>query len=261
MKKLLALLALALGGVAFAADQLPLFNATLSTGKETLFVLIDGAGKSSNFLALGESFAGYKLKSYDPKTGVLEVEKDGKLSKLTLKTDAAIAHAAMPAAKATLADAEAVLNKMHFEEMIARGMERQKKMLASQFERMGQQMASQGVNAADAAAFQKKITDEVFGILDPQTLKGDVSKIYSEVFTKQELDQMAAFYSTPLGEMINAKQPEVQDKLGAIIQTRMMDVMPRVQQMSREFMREQRARQGGGAPSPATPPPAPAPKQ
>lgn len=28
-------------------------------------------------------------------------------------------------------------------------------------------------------------------------MKSDMAKIYSEVFTKQELDDMAAFFSTP----------------------------------------------------------------
>lgn len=55
-------------------------------------------------------------------------------------------------------------------------------------------------------------------ILDPKQLKSDVTKVYSEVFTKQELDQLGLL-STPLGEMLATKQPTVQEKLGTVIQT------------------------------------------
>ncbi len=261
MKLRLTLLALLSAVALRAADALPLFNATLTMGKEHRFVLVDANGKSSSFLELGETFAGYKLKNYDAKEGALDLEKDGKISRVTLVADAATVSA--PAAKlpATIADAEGVLNKMHFEEMMERAMDRQKKMIAGQFQKMSAQMAAGGADPAEVAAFQKKITDEVFGVLDAKTLKGDVSKIYSEVFSKQELDQISAFYSTPLGEMLNAKQPEVQDKLGAIIQGRMMEVMPRVQKMGQEFAMEQKAKRqaaGAGAPAP-TPTPAPKP--
>lgn len=254
MKLRLILLALVSAVALRAADALPLFNATLTMGKEHRFVLVDGHGKTSSFLALGESFAGYKLKSYDVKEGALELEKEGRVSRVKLVADAATVNA--PAAKipATIADAEVVLNKMKFEEMMERAMQGQKKMLAAQFEKMSTQMAAGGANPAEVAAFQKKITDEVFGVLDAKVLKNDVSKIYSEVFSKQELDQISAFYTTPLGEMLNAKQPEVQEKLGAIIQGRMMEVMPRVQKMGQEFAQQQKAKKaaaaGGAVPAP-----------
>ena len=258
MKLRLTLLALASAVALRAADALPLFNATLTTGKTHRFVLVDAAGKTSSFLELGESFAGYKLKSYDAKEGALDLEKDGQVSRVTLMPDAATVNAPAPKLPATVADAEAVLNKMHFEEMMERAMQGQKKMLASQFQKMSGQMAAQGADPAEVAAFQKKITDEVFKVLDAKTLKNDVSKIYSEVFSKDELDQISAFYSTPMGEMLNKKQPEVQEKLGTIIQGRMMEVMPRVQKMGQEFAMQQKARReaaaGGAAPAPAPTP-------
>lgn len=249
MKLRLTFLALASALVLRAADALPQFNATLTVGKEHRFVLIDAAGKASSFLNLGESFAGYKLKAYDPKTGVLELERDGKISRVTLVADAAVAHAAPAALPATIADAEGVLNKMHFEEMMERAMQGQRKMLANQFQKMTAQMTAQGADPAEVAAFQKKITDEIFGALDPKALKDDVSKIYTEVFTKQELDDISAFYSTPLGQMLTAKQMDVQEKLGMVIQSKMADMMPRVQKLGQEFAAQQKAKReaAGGA--------------
>lgn len=262
MKLRLTVLALVSAIALRAADALPLFNATLTVGKEHRFVLVDSNGKASSFLSLGESFAGYTLKSYDAKTGALEIERDGKLSKVTLVADAAVANVPAAPLPATIADAQAVVNKMHFEEMMDRAIDGQRKMLAKQFERMTAQMASQGVDQAEVAAFQKKISDEIFSVLDPKTLKNDVTKIYSEVFSKQELDQISAFYSTPLGEMLTSKQPDVQEKLSTVIQAKMMEVMPRVQKMGQEFGAQQKAKRdaAGGSPAPQTPPPAPSAK-
>lgn len=252
MKLRLTFLALASALVLRAADAVPQFNATLTVGKDHRFVLIGAAGKASSFLSLGESFAGYKLKAYDPKTGVLELEREGKIARVTLMADAAVAHAAPAALPATVADAEGVLNKMHFEEMMERAMQGQRKVLTSQFQRMTAQLTAQGADPTDVAAFQKKISDEIFGALDPKALKDDVSKIYSEVFTKQELDEISAFYSTPLGQMLTTKQMDVQEKLGTVIQGKMQEMMPRVQKLGQEFAAQQKAKReaAGGAPAP-----------
>jgi hypothetical protein len=254
MKTRIALFAFLFAVSLQAADSVPLFNATLSMGKEHRFVLVDGLGKTSSFLALGEVFAGYKLKNYDPKIGVLELERDGRVYRVTLVADAAVKDAPPPPIPATIADAEAVLNKMHFEEMMERALAQQKKMMAGQFQQLAARMTAQGVDPAEAAEFQRKLSDEVLTVLDAKRLKTDVTKIYSEVFTKQELDQLGAFFTTPLGEMLSAKQPEVQEKLGTVIQGRMAEVMPRVQQMGAEFAAAQKAKResaGGAVPAPA----------
>jgi hypothetical protein len=247
---LVALVAVALR----AADRAtPLFNAVLSMGKEHRFVLVDSQGKASSFLALGESFAGYLLKGYDAKSGVLELEQDGRMHRLTLVADAAVKDAPLPSVPATIADAEAVLNKMHFDEMIERALAQQKKMVAGQFQQVGaRMMAREGVDPAEAVAFQNRLADEVFAIFDPKLLKADVAKIYSEVFTKQELDQLGAFYTTPLGEMLTAKQPAVQEKLGTVMQGRMAEIMPRIQKIGAEFAAQQKAKReaAGATPTP-----------
>jgi uncharacterized protein len=255
----LTLLALASAIALRAADALPQFNATLTVGKEHRFVLVDATGKASSFLRLGEKFDGYTLKAYDPKTGALELERDGKVSRVTLVADAAVGSggaAPMPAMPATIADANAVLNKMRFEEMMDRVIAQQRKAMAGSFEQGSARMIAQGADKQEVAAHQKKMMDEIMSAMEPQLLKEEMAKIYSEVFTKSELDGMAAFYSTPLGEAISTKQPDVQEKLGAVIQKRMVDIMPRVQQMGREFAAQQKAKKdaaGGVAPAPAAP--------
>lgn len=241
-----------LGAAALAAaDAVPQFNAVLSMGREHRFVLVDGGGKASAFLSLGESFAGFALKDYDPKTGILELEHEGRVHRVTLMADAATKEAPPPPVPATLADAEAVLNKMHFEEMLERTLAQQRKLINGQFQQLANRMVSQGVDPAEAAAFQQRLAGEVLAILDPKQLKSDVTKIYSEVFTKQELDQLGAFFSTPLGEMLATKQPAVQERLGGIVQGRMAEIMPRVQKLGAEFAAQQKAKGIGSGPQPA----------
>jgi hypothetical protein len=247
LRHYLLVASLLVGSRVFAAETLPLFNATLSVGKSHRFVLVSATGKASSFLNLGESFEGFTLKSYDPKSGVLEIEKAGAVHKLTLVADAAVTQGPALSVPATLSDAQTVLNKMRFEEMMERTVAQQKKAMSAQFERMGAQMAAQGVPKEEVSAFQQKLLNEVMSAMDPKQLKDDMAKIYSDVFTKKELDDMSAFFSTPLGEVMATKQPEVQEKLGAVIQGRMMEVMPRVQQMGREFTAQQKARKQSGA--------------
>lgn len=166
--------------------------------------------------------------------------------------DAAAASA--PAAKlpATIADANAVLNEMRFEEMMERVIAPQRKTIGGTFEQASSRMVAQGVAPEEAAAFQKKMMDEVMSAMELGKMKADTAKIYAEVFTEQDLEDMGAFFSTPLGEMMAVEQPAVQERLGAVVQGRMMEVMPRVQQMGREFAAQQKAKReaaGGAAPA------------
>jgi len=243
-----------------AADVLPIFNATLTTGKEHRFVLVSPEGKASSFLMLGQSFAGYTLKSYDPKTGVLEVERDGKVSPLTIVADAAVKNAPAQAARGTVEDATAVLNAMNFEQMMDRTMEGAKRQQQAAMARMMSQMAG-NANREDVTEFQKKVMNELMSGISGAEMKNDVAKVYSEIFSKDELQALSAFYSSPLGQSFAEKQPLVVEKMNELMMPRIMAMMPKVQQMGKEFAAAQKAKReaaaGGGAP----PAPAPAPKQ
>jgi uncharacterized protein len=247
-----------------AADGLPIFNATLTTGKEHRFVLLNAAGKASSFLSLGQAFEGYTLKGYDPKSGVLQLERDGKVSDVTIAADAAVKNAPAAATRGTVEDATAVLTAMNFEQMMDRTMEGVKRQQRAAMEKMTGQMAG-NADRADVAEFQKKMMDEMMSGISGADMKADVAKLYSEIFSKDELQALASFYASPLGQSFSEKQPIVAEKMNEIMMPRIMAKMPKVQQMGKEFAAAQKAKReaaGGGAPGPAqTPAPAPAPKQ
>jgi uncharacterized protein len=262
MKLPLALLALVFAVALRAADSPPLFNAILTVGKEHRFVLLDADGKASSFLNLGDSFGGYKLKAFDAKAGVLELDRDGRTSRVTLMSDAAIASA--PAAKipGTIADATAVLNAMNFEKMMDRTMAGVKKQQAAMMEKMTGQMAGPAADREAVVAFQKKIVDEMMSAMSGADMKDDVAKVYSEIFTKDELQNLAGFFNSPIGQAYADKQPIIAEKMNEVMMPRMMAVMPKVQQMAKDFAAEQKAKKaaaGGAAPAAPANPPAPKP--
>jgi uncharacterized protein len=245
MKLRLALLALALGAAmpAHAADGVPLFNAALSIGRDHRFVLVNVKGESSGFLAIGQSFAGYTIKAYDAKAAALDLERDGKVTRVTLVADAKVQHKDAAPARATLADAEAVLGAMRFEEMMEKTMAGVRKQQSAMVDRMMAQMPMQsGTDREAAAAFQKKMIDEIMSAMNFSEMKGEVAKIYSETFTKDQLAALGAFYQSPAGQAFSDKQPEIATKMNELMTPRIMAVMPKVQQMAKQFAEEQKAK-------------------
>lgn len=262
MKLRFALLSLLSVVALRAADALPLFNAVLTVGKEHRFVLVGANGKASSFLQIGESFEGYKIKAYDAKASTLEIEREGTTSKLALVADAATTNA--PASTpATVADAAAVLTAMNFEQMLDKTMAGVRK---QQGNAMGQMMDRMLPPGADPemkeaiVALQKKMVEEMMGGVSGAELKNDMAKVYAEIFSKEELQELGAFYQSPLGKTLSDKQPELAEKMNALMMGRMMSAMPKVQQMMRDFGREMQAKKAAAAGT-AAPAPAPAPKQ
>lgn len=68
------------------------FAGYIKTAAELKFVLMDPAAKlTSDWLAVGGSFSGYKITGYDARTETLAVEKDGATTRLRLKGAGTIA--------------------------------------------------------------------------------------------------------------------------------------------------------------------------
>jgi hypothetical protein len=249
MKIRLLLLALVSAVALRAADDVPVFNATLTVGKQHRFVLVSPGGKTSGFISLGDTFEGYKLKAYDQKASTLDLERDGKIVRIALAADAAIANAPLAPIPATLADAAAVMDKLKIDDLLERTVVQQKKMFATQIENIGKNFPN--VDKADIESLQKKMMTEFEAVLDVGKMKSDITRIYSETFSKDELSQISAFYDTPLGRVVLAKQPEVQEKMQASVMPRMASLAPKIQAMARDFAMEQQAkRQGGAGPTP-----------
>lgn len=240
----------AMASVAKAADPgVPELRGVLATGKERRFALSVPGGDTA-WVSVGGKFSGWSVKEYRPASDVLVLTKDGKETLLKLSAS----KIGESDEKATLADAEDVLSKMKFEEMFEKIIEQQKKSVVEMTRNMTGKVKD--ADADEVAAFQGKVMDVMFAEMNPEAMKADFAKVYSEVFTKAELKGLADFYGTAAGQAMIDKQPEVQKRTMEIMMPRMMAGMAKIGPMSAEFAKQQAAKRAAAA-TPATTPVAP----
>lgn len=259
MKLRLLLLAFLTAVTLRAAGSLPVFNALMTMGKEHRFVLVSDTGKASGWLKIGAAFEGVTIKGYDEASGGLDLEREGKVTRVRLVADAATkdsGRGAVLSTPATLADAEQVLQAMRFEEMFAKIMDQQKKSMAPMMQRMTAGVKLPEEDRARMVAIQKKVMDELFESMGGPEMKAAVAEIYSSVFSKEELASQAAFYSTPAGQAMTSKQPQVQEKMMQVMMPKMAEIGPKMQAAMQAFGEEMKAKQGT-SPAASTPTPKP----
>ncbi len=219
---------------AFAAEPtVPQLRGVLMTGGDPVFSLSDGAG-GSGWVAIGKTFDDWKLKSYDAGEGALTLERDGREVKVTLES-AQIA-AAGPE-KATVEQADALLQKMQFDDLIEKTIRQQQEaMMKSMRQMMGQ---NQDAAATERVVeFQKRVIDVMIEEMDIPGMRTDMAQAYADTFTADELRGLTDFYATPAGTAMLEKQPDLQTKMTQIMMPRMMKAMPKIQRMGREFAEE-----------------------
>jgi hypothetical protein len=260
MKLRLFLLSLFTAAAVHAADAVPLFNAMLTVGKEHRFVLAGLDGKPSGWLNLGDTYAGYTIKSFDAASSSLELVQDGKSIKVTLVNGAGVKDAPAPTA-ATLADAENLFKVMRFDEMMAKMLDQQKKvmgpMLQKQMAAAAARMNLTPEEQQQFTAFQQKSIDDMMSSLLGPDMRTQMEQTYSEVFTKDELDGLSAFYGTPAGQALVDKTPEVSAKMQALMIPKMQPAMASMQKGMADFMSQVAANHKAAAAA-AAPAPAPA---
>jgi len=234
----------------------------LNTGREKLFGLSTQAGDNNAWVPLGKAFEGYTLKSYDEAKSSLLLERDGRSYELALATAKIATAEGAKGTAATLADAAAVIDQMHVEEMFEKMMTQQKKMIIGMTQQqMGKRLGGK-VDPREFADLQGRMMDVMVEALNPAQMKQDITEIYAQTFSKEELAALGNFYATPAGVALINKQPEVQQKLQAVMMPRVMAAMPKIQQMGVEFGQQQQAKAktatDAAAPSPSAPASVPA---
>ncbi len=241
---------------AVAASGKPELRGVMDLGSGKRFLLVSPGGATSAWEKVGDSFGDWAVADYKEAEKTLVLKgADGSELDLALAASAAGALDV----KATLADAEAVLHKMNFERMIERTIEQQRKAMAAMTQQMAARAgAGKGGDPQAMADFQKKVMDVMMSAMDPKQMEADTATIYSDLFTKEQLNGLGDFYDSPAGQAYSDKQPEIQQRLQQIMIPRMMALMPQVQAMGREFAQQQKAAAAaaanGGAPAPAAQP-------
>ncbi|HWB60753.1 MAG TPA: DUF2059 domain-containing protein [Chthoniobacteraceae bacterium] len=121
------------------------------------------------------------------------------------------------------AAAEALLKAMHVDALMERQKQSLKDMFAAQLPKNLPPEEFQRVKAAQDAGLEI-----CFEELSWETLKPDFIRIYSEVYTEQELRDLASFYNSPTGQKFLEHMPELQAKTGEILNKRMIALMPAI---------------------------------
>mgnify|MGYP001556360294 CR=1 FL=1 len=256
---LFALISLASSVAVLAADPTPAapeaapeLRGVLIAGGTRQFSLVAPGRGTSAWVKVGQDFAGWELTEFKPAEESLVLKKDGRTLVLKL-ANSTVTEAPVAAAKATLADAEEVFRKMDFDRMMTRIVDQQKATMAALTRKMAAG-APAGVDVEAREAFQKKTMDVLFDAMDLPGMKNDMVKVYSEIFSKDELRGLSDFYGTPAGQAMVDKQPEISQRMNDIMMPRMMAAMPRIQEMGKQFAAEQMAKAkaaaaGSGAPA------------
>ena len=79
---------------------------------------------------------------------------------------------------------------------------------------------------------------ELKGALSWEGVKEDYVKIYTQVFTEEEIRALIGFYKSPIGQKLVSKQPELMQKSMELSQKRFMEIMPRLMSLMQEAMPE-----------------------
>jgi len=99
--------------------------------------------------------------------------------------------------------------------------------------------------------FRNKVMD-----LSMESAKGIIAQmdhIYADVYSETELQAMKSFFTSPEGQSMLAKQPQVMAHVMPLVQKMQGDLMPRIKQLGEEFRAELKAAKAKPAEAPAAP--------
>lgn len=145
-------------------------------------------------------------------------------------------NAAAPADAAKLALAREVI--------IASQMDKMFDSMAGQMKQMFGQMAQIPANATPEqreviATFQGRVMDLSMGMAKDLVANADL--IYAKVYSEAELHAMKAFFLSPEGQSMIAKQPQIMTLLMPIMQDIQRKLMPQMKALGDEFKAEMKA--------------------
>ena len=130
--------------------------------------------------------------------------------------------------------AEELLIAMDMPVSIEKSFAMMKQMIPAQMEKM--QQATGHTNASpNMANHMDKMMDLMADVLSWDKIKDDYVALYAGTFSAEELKDLIAFYKSPAGQAFTRKQPELTMKTMEMTQKLMMQVMPKIQALSKEL--------------------------
>ncbi len=130
--------------------------------------------------------------------------------------------------------AEELLTLMNVQENVGKTFAMFKRMIPAQTQKM-MQATGQTNMPANVSSQQDKMMDMLAQEFSWDKLKDDYITLYAETFTEDEMIGAIAFYKSPAGQAFITKQPEVMRRSMELSQKMMMQIMPKIQAMTKEL--------------------------
>jgi hypothetical protein len=229
----------------------PELHGIIYTRQGHRFALVSAAGDYSGWVGTGATLGGWTVERYIADEDALLLSRDGELVTVRLRTGGVREAPLDHSAPATVAEADDLLHKMKFEAMWERIADEQKKsIVAAMRQQAAPEFARAGLPPSEIDTLLDKMGDAVVSGLQSDAMRADFARIYSEVYSQEELRGMANFYDTAAGQAWNAKQPLVQQKLMQAMMPRVMQGMPAAQKLAADYLAQ---RATGATSHPPTP--------
>jgi len=87
--------------------------------------------------------------------------------------------------------------------------------------------------------YQDKVALVMSDAIGWERLKPAYVQLFAETYTESELDGILAFYKSPPGQAMVAKNPLLMSRASEIMQQRMAEAQPELQKLMRDFVSEQ----------------------
>lgn len=211
-----------------------LLRGILKLGDSQAFSISTKAGTESQWLKIGQSFKGYSIQAFDEETEMLTLRKGDETFEISM-TGAELSGES-GTLEERLTEAQKIMQMMNFEKMINDTMEGQMKGIADM---MRQQMKQMGQDVdEELIEFQSKAMQSMFKGIDWKPIEEGMAEAYAEVFTQEELEGMASFYTSPAGQASLEKMPEIQAKSMQVMMPAIMQASQKMQKEMMEFMQK-----------------------
>ncbi len=228
----------------------------LAEGVGKRFGLFLPGSEQTAWATVGQTVGGWKLKEYRAADDTLVLVKEGREEVLHLSESVVGTYH-----KGSTADAEALLKAMKFGELFKKGLG---KIIEGMLKQLLARNGLANPTPEQLAEFQKKVA----AIFDPAHLETKMAVAMSEVYTQEELkaqtefygseagqaalekmgpggrnnagaepETLKAFYATPAGQLVKAKQAQMNAQMQKTIGPWMTGVMGDVQKAASSFVK------------------------
>jgi len=112
--------------------------------------------------------------------------------------------------------------------------------MAAQMKQMAMKMTSDML-PAEATAEDRKIVEEFQGKVMDLSMESakdiivQMDQVYADVYSVAELQAMITFFKSPEGQSMLAKQPQVMQRIMPFAQSMQRDLMPKIEQLTKEM--------------------------